>query len=596
MKAFPMLRTKWSNEHIMAALLCVLALYHLPQWVDAPAGILRFLVLVSAGLLIDLIASLIRHKRIWCCVSGAVTAAMISLLTFGVPLWGQLIGIAAALLLGKQVWGGTGKNLVNPALVGLLVTMLLFDVSYPYFTASLLLLPAMLLSLPFLRSRPFAGIAFMVGMITALYLNHDISFASILTYGVLFWGCLVMTDPVTVTLHPAAGAAISFLAGFGAMLFNPMPMAYVLCILAVNLFSAAVDNIPEKTMKLNRVKLRISKVIYGQENLLPMLDLSKEENRYPAKIEAFAALSPKEILERIQRSEVFGMGGGAFSAYRKLETVQYSKESEKYLIINGVECDPGLIHDAWLLRNKRDEIIKGVEFLSSCVSFQSIHLAVKEKEGLHYSDPIKVHQVPDFYPIGAEKLLIAEILKKKIIFDQLPALQGILILNVQTVYSIYQAVVQNHPVKTRYLTVADLNHKTARVAKVPIDMKIQEVMESAYPGVISVFAGGGIMQSYLTEENDTVGKTVNFIATGTFPNYKESPQCSHCGECWKYCPAGLKVNLIADLVDQGKETETEKYHVSECIQCGSCSYSCLAGRNLAARVKTAKDSIKKILQ
>ena len=99
------------------------------------------------------------------------------------------------------------------------------------------------------------------------------------------------------------------------------------------------------------------------------------------------------------------------------------------------------------------------------------------------------------------------------------------------------------------------------------------------------------MQAYLSDEDAVIDHSVNWIATGTYPSYKESPQCSKFGNCIKSCPSGLKVNLIADLVDQGRVEETEKFYVSECISCGSCSYSCPAGRNLAARVKTAKNSL-----
>jgi Na+-translocating ferredoxin:NAD+ oxidoreductase RnfC subunit len=133
--------------------------------------------------------------------------------------------------------------------------------------------------------------------------------------------------------------------------------------------------------------------------------------------------------------------------------------------------------------------------------------------------------------------------------------------------------------------VADLKNKTARVVKVRLGMKLSEILEAVYSGAFNIFAGGGIMQSKVTEENACVDRNTNFIATGSFPNYKESPQCSGCAVCTRNCPAGLKVNRIADLVEQGKPKEAAKYRAAECISCGSCSYSCLAGRNLAAKVK-----------
>ena len=100
MMTFPMLHVRRSNEHMLSDVFKILALYHLPLWIEDPARILRFILLVAVGGLIDFLFSLIRYKKLWCCASGTVTAAIISLLTVGVPLWGQLLGIAIALVIG----------------------------------------------------------------------------------------------------------------------------------------------------------------------------------------------------------------------------------------------------------------------------------------------------------------------------------------------------------------------------------------------------------------------------------------------------------------------------------------------------------------
>jgi ferredoxin len=594
MKAFPLIRVKWSNEHVMAAVLFVLVLYHLPMWSETPTDIIRFLLLVGEGLFIDCIGSLLRHKKIWCCVSAAVTAAIISLLTNGVPLWVQLLSVAIALLLGKHLWGGTGKNRINPAMVGLLPVMLFFQIPYPFFPSSLLMLPAILLSILFLKVRPFAGIGLILGMMVALYFNQDLTILNIISYGVFFWGCLVITDPVTVTDHPAAGSAAGFLAGFGALFYDQIPIAIVVAILGVNLFSSAINNISEKTSQVAKARRRIPKMVSFQNDPIQVIDLTNEKDAINVEKKDMVHLSAAEILERIQSNRVYGMGGAAFSTYQKLINVLAAKDKDKYLIINGVECDPGLIHDAWLLRNHSEEIQQGVIFLRSFVNFHSVHLAVKDKEGLHYSDQINIYQVHNSYPIGAERILIAEVLQQRIPYDQIPSSNGILVLNAQTVYSIYQVVTNNRPADTRFLTVANLKEKTAKVVKVRLGMKIQEVMEAVYPGVMNIFVGGGIMQAHLAEEEDVVDHQVNFLATGSYPTYKESPQCSKCAECNRSCPSGLKVNVIADLVEQGKLGGMEKFHVTECIGCGCCSYSCLAGRDLASKVKIAKEAMRHI--
>lgn len=594
MNTFPLIRSKWSNEHIMAVLFISLCLYHLPKWSENPASILSFIFIVLVGLFLDTLINIIRHKHLVCSVSAAVTAAMLSVLTYGVPIWGQSLGVAIALLIGKHIWGGTGKNLINPGITGLLFILLIFDVPYPFFHASFLLLPGLILSIPFIVLRPYAGVGYMLGMVSFLFFTHSFTFENLLLYGVIFWSCLVLTDPVTVTIHPVYGSLISYLAGFIALLFDT-PIALVLGILAVNLISYAVESVSTKTTNLVREKIKIKKITPYINDNTKILDLTGEKDYGSVKngekqIKEESDLPIQEILKRIHSNEVYGLGGAGFSTYQKIITVLDSTINQKYLIINGVECDPGLIHDHWLLRTYSYEIMKGIDFICKCVRFEAIILAVKDPKGLNYPDAITITTVPDFFPVGAEKILISRILHTQLEEDMIPAEKGILVLNAQTVYSIYHAVSKNEKTDTRFLTVANLKSKNVQIVKVKLGTKIRKIMEDVYPGVINVFAGGGLMQAYIADEDAVIDKTVNYIATGAFPRYKESPQCSKCGICSIYCPAGLKVNRIADLVDKGNTSSAKRYHVNKCIGCGICSYSCLAGRNLAYLVKTAKEN------
>jgi len=591
MNAFPLIRTKWSNEHIMAALFAVLVLYSIPRWMDRPADIINFILLVAFGLLIDVIASILRHRRLWCCVSGAVTAAMISLLSVGIPLRGQLLGVALGLIVGKHLFGGTGKNILNPALVGLFTIFAIYGKPEVFFTASWFLLPAIILGLIFLSVRPYAGIALILGMLAAMYLNNALSVHNIVTYGVLFWGCFIITDPVTVTPHPLVGSVMGALAGFLPMYFLKSPATVIIGIIVVNLFSADIAQLVQKTPLKLRAKLRISKSFPFTYNPEEMIDLIKDKESSSEKMLEGQQFTKEMILERIKEKEVFGMGGAAFSTHRKIMTVLESNAKEKYLIINGVECDPGLVHDTWLLRNQFEEILQGTELLRTCVDFKAVYLAVKNKEGLKDNPLVKIHQVRDIYPIGAEKILIEEVTGIALKKEQIPAIAGVLVLNVQTVYTIAQAIRLNKMADTRYLTVADLSNKTAKVVKVSLGMKLTDIMKKVYPRTMNIFVGGGIMQVYLAEEEAVVDNTVNFIATGLAPTYKESPQCSSCGSCSKNCPSNLQVKRIADLVDAGKFQEMTKYRVDECISCGTCTYICMAGNSLAAKVSRAKEYI-----
>lgn len=585
MSTFPLIRTKWSNESIMAALYGVLILYQIPIWISGPDRIVHFLLLTAAGLFIDAVFNLVKYKRLWCCVSAAVTAAIISLLAAGVPVWTQLIGLAAALVVGKYIWGGTGRNIINPAITGLLVIILISPIPYPFFASSWLFLPAIILSLPFLKVRPYAGIGLIAGMITALLVSHDLSIISIISSGAFFWGCIVLTDPVTVTRNRYAGLILTFAGGFIVVRFSPTSLTFAALILTINVLSYVLEDYFHTSRDM-KSRINIPKAVSC--NTDDVLDLTGAKEALDKTEQVNLTLDANEIIDRIKNNEVFGMGGAAFPTFKKIDAVRTCTAKEKYLIINGVECDPGLVHDRYILEKHADEIEKGVKILKNCIGFTSVYLAVSSAQGLHFANEIILHKTSGRYPEGAEKILIREILNRQLDRDQVPADCGILVLNVHTVYAVNQAVSFNRPADTRYLTTADLYDRTARIVKVKLGMKLKDIMEAAYPGRKQIFAGGGIMQSHSATEEDVVDKDINFIAASVFPRFKESPQCSKCGNCVAHCPAGLKVNTIVDLVDQGRIKDALRYNPEECISCGSCSYSCLAGRNLAEKVKKAK--------
>jgi Na+-translocating ferredoxin:NAD+ oxidoreductase RnfC subunit len=66
-----------------------------------------------------------------------------------------------------------------------------------------------------------------------------------------------------------------------------------------------------------------------------------------------------------------------------------------------------------------------------------------------------VYAVPNRYPIGAEKILIKEVLGITIAQNVIPADCGILVLNVQTVHAIYEAIYGNCKPNTKFITVAE---------------------------------------------------------------------------------------------------------------------------------------------
>ena len=236
--------------------------------------------------------------------------------------------------------------------------------------------------------------------------------------------------------------------------------------------------------------------------------------------------------------------------------------------------------------------MRGIELLCRCVRFETVTLAVKHAEPAGFTHPVEVRIVPDYYPAGAERLLIHEILSLTLPEGSIPAEAGILVLNAQTVVAIYEAVILGRAADTRYLTLTDMRSGKFSVARVKLGASVQETLRTVYPGASPVFAGGGTMQAKLALEDAVVDETVNFIASGVLPKYKDSPQCSRCGLCAAVCPANLPVADIARHMRDGHPDRAAALRPDACMACGSCSRVCLAGRNLAASVAEAKERVK----
>jgi electron transport complex protein RnfC len=593
-KAFPLIKTRLSNERVMTALLLVLILFNIPRYLAEPRFILRAFFLIVLGLILDAGAGFLRFRRPVCAVSAAVTALLLQTLSPYTPFWGTCAALGVSLLI-KHLWGGSGKNVFNPAVFGLLLLGLVFpEYFYPYETA-LLFLPAVLLFLPFLSFRPFAGIGMLLGMSAALLIRSEFTLVAFFGYGVFLWSFLIITDPVTTTSRPAAGAVISFITGFVPLMAGGSVTAMAFGVLASNILSFASDHFRIGGNEKLPMAIGRKNHIHFSKGSAVFIDLTSESStggsapttrELPITADA-SPLSGEEILERCEDNRVFGFGGAAFPTARKIRAVIDSETSDKHLIVNAVECDPGLIHDKWLLTNRLEDVLKGIKLLRGVLSFTSVTLAVKDPTGICVPAGVTLHKVRDYYPAGAERLLTEEVLKKQIPYDVYPASEGILILNVQTMISLYEAVCFDRMAATRYLTLADLDSRSGKVLRVKLGSGVFETVNKVNPAAVAVCTGGGIMNARLTPDGAVIGDSVNFLATGRIRSFREAP-CSRCNICSSSCPANLPVRDIAQQIDDGRRDKAQLLGPEKCIACGLCSYVCLAGRNLAARVYEAK--------
>lgn len=569
MNSFGLIRIKLSNEYIMAILFTSILMFLIPYWIDNPKEITVFLSVLIIGLILDAIMNFRKIHKLRCSVSASITVGIMFLLYPHVSFLLGLVGVVCGLIIGKLMFHTTGKNILNPAMVGIVVLSIFYDGSSSMVIDHIGTFVVLMITIPFVLFRPYAAIGLGIGVINAMFLKETLNIDSLLTISLPFWCCLIITDPVTISERPFIGIASAILGFLAFWFYDSSIISMAILILTLNLLSYVIESIyPKyegKCKKRTKIISPYIKTIYPVDTTDFRLGYVNEYSspfESDSIIPSMDNLTKETILRRIKVNNVRGLGGAGFPTYQKLKSLIDSPIEDKYIIINAVECDPGLIHDKWILTQYPNEIEAGAELLIKLTGINNILLATKQNTSTNFSNifgKLEVIRIADYYPLGGEKLLIKEVLGKTFHPSDIPSKNGVLVLNVQTILSIYEAVLYNRPVISKYITFGNLLTKEATILRVSIDTKISDIIESSKNENHGIFVGGGIMQSKIVTSNDVIDYNTNFIALSEHPRYKNS-YCSKCGICEKRCPMGLKIQSIVNLVEDNRLEEIQKYH------------------------------------
>lgn len=290
------------------------------------------------------------------------------------------------------------------------------------------------------------------------------------------------------------------------------------------------------------------------------------------------------ILELLGCYRLTGMSGNGFSVKTKLELL-LERDSFKYLLINGVECEPGLLHDEWILKNFWEEVSKGIQIISKAIPFERCVLAHKipktEKGRNRKTVGFEEYVIAPRYPMGEEHLLINQVFGEDLSKEMVPVDRGILVMNVQTVYQLYMLITNQYQ-NGRYVTLADLGSGIARVEYVKRGENIKEKLKDCFPEASEgiCFAGAGIMSAHMLEPQEKFSDRISFAAIGQLKNFTNSVLCKGCGKCNRKCPVGVNIKEIVKRKEIDKLADVLDCGVENCLHCGCCTFFCRAGINI----------------
>ena len=208
------------------------------------------------------------------------------------------------------------------------------------------------------------------------------------------------------------------------------------------------------------------------------------------------------------------------------------------------------------------------------------------------SEPeIQIFSLPTTYPQGAEKVLIYHTLGRIVAEGELPADQGVIVMNVSSVAFVSRYLKTGMPMVQRMLTV-DGDAVTAPCnVVVPVGTPVQDVLEFAGwkpENVKKLLYGGPMMGISIPNPADPVLKSNNAILAFQKADLPEPSACIRCGSCIRACPLNLMPTEIGKAYRQKDLDALRKLRVTLCMNCGCCTYACPAKRRVAETNQLAK--------
>lgn len=325
-----------------------------------------------------------------------------------------------------------------------------------------------------------------------------------------------------------------------------------------------------------------------------------------------------ELSKILRENGVVGAGGAGFPTYGKLS------DKADTILMNCAECEPLLKLHRQLLAEHAHEIMKAFALIAETVGAKEAIIGIKEEytatitaleEYIGEYPMMRIHKLPGVYPMGDEVILIYEATGRVVRPGGLPIECGVAVFNVETLYNVYRAVWEQHPVTDKCVTVVGEVEYPVTV-RVPIGTRISDVVAMA--GRITtdkpVYLLGGPMMGSFGKEYQPVTKTTNAIVvlpenhplvyrkTNKFSTAvkRAASSCCQCQSCTDLCPRHalghpIEPHMFMRAAANKDFQDVETYlNTLFCSSCGLCEmFSCPQGLSPRSMMAEYKNGLRK---
>lgn len=396
---------------------------------------------------------------------------------------------------------------------------------------------------------------------------------------------------------------------------------------------SSVNGVVEDIRRINYFKRDVAMV------LIRTTDPKKEFLRLPGHSQEWWKLSNEKIEELIYLSGVSALDKEGIPTRFKSSIIQ--PDDVKHLIIHGVASEPYNISIETLLEGKNLlHFFEGVKILKRIMPKAKVHLAVNAHKRKIIEQFIKltyelewldVYLLEPKYPQGYDEMLVPTILNQKFPYGYSAANIGVVVLNFQAAFGVYNAVAEGKPLIERIIAICGPSFKENIHLKVRVGTLLGDVLfdrlkqDSSARVVMNSLLTGVELKDFSLPVDKTYSQIVaipenknreflSFLRPGLrrdsysraflskwLPGVKKFPDtnkhgeerpCISCSFCEEVCPVRIIPHLLSKYVKRGVIDETlMNYEIFNCIECGLCSFVCPSKIPLLAHMREGQEKL-----
>lgn len=242
-------------------------------------------------------------------------------------------------------------------------------------------------------------------------------------------------------------------------------------------------------------------------------------------------------------------------------------QNKKILILNGIEDEPYIANRPFIHKQETSSILQMLDCISEVFAIPEVRIYLKEndresieafEERIGTYPNMSVSILPDYYPIGNEKIL-----REYVKLDE-----DACILTTETLVDLYLNTIRERQKDVIYVTITGNAIKNPQVFRVKIGTLASELVQKCIEFKeknYKVFLNGIMNRQEINLEGLVITENVRAIYFMKPLKYQPK-KCIHCGKCDDVCPR--KSHPYLAVQTKGVYTNTE------CIHCGLCTFIC----------------------